>query len=71
MVIIEIKSSDTPTFPYWKNGTIEHNIGFCAQLKFKNLDALNGNTAMQNNKSAAPKLQTTTKQCIINFAFNC
>lgn len=56
MVIIEIKSNDTPTFPYWKNGTIEHNNGFCSQLKFKNLDALNGNTATQNNKSAAPKL---------------
>lgn len=58
---MEIKRSDTPTFPYWKNGTIEHNIGFCAQLKFKNLEALNGNTAMQNNKSAAPKLSKIRK----------
>lgn len=56
MVIIVIKSSDIPIFPYWKNGTIEHSTGYCIQLIFKNLEALNGNTAMQNNKSAAPRL---------------
>lgn len=62
MVIIEMKSSDTPTLTYWRNGTIEHNNGFCAQLKFKNLETLNGNTITQNNKSAAPKLKKKTKQ---------
>jgi len=55
-VIIVINSNDTPIFPYCKNGTIEQSSWYCTQLIFKNLEALNGNTAMQNNKSAAPKL---------------
>jgi hypothetical protein len=61
MVIIEMNSNDTPTLTYWRNGTIEHSIGFCAQLKFKNLDTLKGNTTTQNNKSAAPKLKKKIK----------
>lgn len=66
MVIIEMKSSDTPMFPYCKNGTIEHSAGYCSKLMTsKNLDAANGKTATQNNRSAAPKLQEKEQNEII------
>lgn len=57
IVISAMQRSETPTFPYWMNGTNVHrNPSPCIHAPWMYRTAINGSTSMQNKQSATHKL---------------
>lgn len=60
-------SSETPTFPYCKNGIAMHKISPWSKVPRMNRRALNGNTTRQNRQSATHKLEINLCKVLLHL----